>query len=66
MYIHTYTFTHVYLQYIYSPSSMPTMSLPTHLDFIHYSDKARKTLILLKQFMMEYIYPAEEVYSDNI
>ena len=42
-----------------STTTGSTVKLPNVLNFIHYSDKARVTL--LKAFMKEHVYPAEEV-----
>ena len=41
--------------------SIKQPALPSYLDFVHYSDKAKQMLLLLKVFMEAYIYPAEKV-----
>lgn len=40
---------------------MTPPTLPKYLDFINYSDRARRTLYNLMLFMNEYVYPAEQV-----
>lgn len=40
-------------------------TIPSVLEFIHYSSKARDTLKKLKQFMKDHVYPVELV-RDNL
>lgn len=44
-----------------SSKSIKEPTLPSYLDFVHYSNKAKQLLLLLKVFMNAYIYPVEKV-----
>ena len=45
----------------FSPSFREKEKVPSVLDLIHYSKKARDTLDKLKEFLKEHVYPAEMV-----
>lgn len=57
--------TTYYISHKYCPTtsseSIKQPTLPSYLDFVHYSPKAKQMLLLLKVFMDAYIYPVEKV-----
>ena len=63
--LYSLSVNHVTLSLFSSSNALATPSLPGYLDFIHYSDRARRTLVNLKLFMRECVYPIEEVSIYN-